>query len=84
MTLESSNMRIIFFHYVQVIGNVKFLRGHLTMEQQADLLECIAFNSQLRFQMISDVQDYSWFTQNEMLINDLVAKLINYISRILY
>ena len=53
------------------------------MEQQANLLECIAFNSQLRFQIISDVQDYSWFTQNEMLINDLVAKLINYISRIL-
>lgn len=84
MTLESSNMRIIFFHYVQVIENVKFLRGHLTIEQQANVLECIAFNSQLRFQIISDDQDYSWFTQNEMLINDLVAKLINYISRILY
>ena len=54
------------------------------MEQQANLLECMVFNSQLRFQIISDVQDYSWFTQNEMLINDLVAKLINYISRIRY
>ena len=54
------------------------------MEQQANLLECIASNSQLRFHIILDVQDYSWFTLNEMLINDLVAKLISYISRILY